>query len=93
MEVYFTELNQLYFDGYDIGKLVEDAWGDSDYEYTYTVEPIEVEKLFTIFKLYKGDRSGLLLEIQKQFSGNEAYSSFGAFMNKHHIKYSSSTWT
>ncbi len=45
MELYFDG-NQLVFDGYDIGKTVEDAWGDSDYEYSYTIEPAEVEMLY-----------------------------------------------
>jgi hypothetical protein len=42
MEIYFNDKDQLFFDGYDIGKSVEEVWGDSDYEYTYTIEPEEV---------------------------------------------------
>jgi hypothetical protein len=93
MEIYFNEKNQLYFDGYDIGKNVEDYWGDSDYEYTYTVEPEEVNKLYEIFNLKKGDRSGLLQAIKDRFSSNEAYSLFGKFMDKHNVEYDAFTWT
>jgi hypothetical protein len=93
MEIYFNDKGQLYFDGYDIGKSVEDYWGDSDYEYTYTVEPAEIEKFYTIFNLKSGDRKGLLQEIKKRFSVNEAYSLFGKFMDDHKIKYESFTWT
>ncbi len=93
MEIYFTEKGQLFFDGYDIGKTVEEAWGDSDYEYTYTIEPDQVEKLYEIFRLKHGDKNALLGEIKNRFSVNEAYSLFGEFLNTHNIKYKSFTWT
>jgi len=93
MEIYFTEKGQLFFDGYDIGKTVEAAWGDSDYEYTYTIEPDQVEKLYEIFRLKQGDKNELLGEIKNRFSVNEAYSLFGKFLNTHNIKYESFTWT
>ncbi len=37
MQIYFNEKDQLYFDGYDTGKFVEKTFGDSDYEYIYTI--------------------------------------------------------
>lgn len=66
MQVYFNEKDQLYFDGYDIGKSVEAAWGDSDYEYTYTIEPEEVNKFYPIFNLKPGDKRELLQEIKNR---------------------------
>lgn len=92
MQIYFNEKDQLYFDGYDIGKTVEEAWGDSDYEYTYTIEPEEVNKFYQIFNLRVGDKSGLLHAIKNRFSVNEAFTLFGDFMKEHSIKYDSSTW-
>jgi hypothetical protein len=92
IQIYVNNKEQLYFDGYDIGKSVEAAWGDSDYEYTYTIEPNEVNKFYQIFNLNPGDKQGLLREIQKRFSVNEAYSLFGEFMQLHNIKYNSFTW-
>lgn len=92
MEIYFTEKNQLYFDGYDIGEFVEKTWGDSDYEYTYTIEPEEVNKFYPIFNLETGDKSGLLQSLKDRFSVNEAYSLFGDFMKANDIKYESFTW-
>ena len=92
MELYFNEKNQLFFDGYDVGKTVESAWGDSDYEYCYTINPSEVKKLYKIFELEEGDRSALLHVIKGHFNGNKAYSLFGEFMNENDIEYSSSTW-
>ncbi len=93
MQIYFNEKEQLYFDGYDIGKSVGETWGDSDYEYTYTIEPDEVNKFYPIFNLKSGDKQGLLEGIKKQFSVNEAYSLFGEFMRINNIKYDSFTWT
>ena len=93
MEIYFNEINQLYFDGYDIGELVERIWGDSDYEYTYTIEPEEVNKFYPLFNLRNGDKSGLLQSLKDRFSVNEAYSLLGNFMNVHDIKYDSFIWT
>jgi hypothetical protein len=93
IEIYFNENDQLYFDGYDIGETVEKAWGDSDYEYTYTIEPEEVNKFYEIFDLRVGDKSGLLQAIKNRFSVNAAYTLFGDFMQEHNIKYDSFTWT
>ncbi len=93
MELYFNEKNQLFFDGYDIGKKVSDSWGDSDYEYCYVIEPIEIDKLYKIFQIKEGQRRKLLHSIKEHFNGNKAYSKFGVFMVKNEIKYSSSTWT
>jgi hypothetical protein len=92
MEMYFNEKGQLIFDGYDIGKSVDDWWGDSDYEYGYTIEVGEVEKLFSLFGVEDSNRHSLLLEIKKRFEGNKAYSKFGDFMEENNIDYSPSTW-
>lgn len=92
MEIYFNEKNQLYFDGYDIGEFVEKTWGDYDYEYTYTIEPEEVNKFYPIFNLRAGDQPGLLQSLKERFSVNKAYSLFGDFMKDNDIKYESFTW-
>ena len=92
MEMYFNKEGQLIFDGCDIGKTVDDCWGDSDYEYTYTIAPVEVEKFYPIFNLKVGDKTGLLHSIQNNFSINEAYSLFGEFMDKNNIIYDSFTY-
>ena len=93
MEIYFTDKGQLFFEGYDVGKTVEEVWGDSDYEYSYTIEPDEVNKFYEIFGLELGDKSGLLLEFKNRFSVNNAYSLFGDFMNTHNIKCKAFTWS
>ncbi len=93
MDMYFNEEGQLIFDGQDIGSGVEEQWGDSDYEYTYTIEPEEVKKLYAILGVPDSDKHSLLQEIKKRFAGNRAYSKFGKFMDDNNINYSSFTWT
>lgn len=93
MEMYFNEKGELIFDGYDIGKIVEEYHGDSDYEYTYTIQPEELNKFYPIFGLDIGDKIGLLTEIQKRFGVNEAYSLFGEFMRKNNIEFKHFTWS
>lgn len=92
MQLYFNEKGQLYFDGYDTGKSVQQIWGSSSYEYCYTIEPDEVTKFYSVFNLKDGDKSGLLQAIQKEFSVNKAYSLFGEFMLIHNIKHERFTW-
>lgn len=92
MDMYFNNDGQLIFDGQDIGKSVAEYWGDSDYEYTYTIEPAEVEKLYTLFGINNSDRHSLLIEIKKRFEGNMAYSKFGEFMKNNNIDFTASTW-
>jgi hypothetical protein len=92
MQIYFNEKDQLYFDGYDTGKSVEEAWGNSDHEYIYSIEPEEVNKFYPIFNLKDGDKSGLIQAIKKEFSVNEAYSLFGEFMLAHDIKHQRFIW-
>ncbi len=93
MQIYFNEKDQLYFDGYDTGKFVEEAWRNSDHEYIYTIEPEEVNKFYPVFSLVDGDKPGLLKAIKKEFSVNKAYSLFGEFMLAHNIRYKRFTWT
>jgi hypothetical protein len=92
MQIYFNEKGQLYFDGYDIGEKVKEIFGDSDYEYTYTIEPGEADRFYSIFNLKKGDKQSLLEVIKSQFSSNKAYSLFGDFMRHHDIKFVTFTW-
>lgn len=93
MELYFNEKEQLIFDGYDIGKRVEECWGDSDYEYSYTIEPLHVGKLFSVLNIDAGDKLSLLLELKKRFGNNRGYTDFGDFMTENNIEFDGFTWT
>lgn len=93
MELYFNDKGKLYFDGYDIGKSVETALGDSDYEYTYTIEPEEILKFYSLLEIRPGDKTELLLTLKSKFSGNYAYKELGKFMDNNKIRYSSFCWS
>lgn len=93
MEMYFNEKGQLIFDGFDVGKAVEDAMGDSDYEYTYTIESKEIIKLYSLFGIADCDKQKLLIEIKNRFEGNDAYSKFGEFLNENKIEHTAFQWT
>lgn len=92
MQLYFNAQNQLIFDGYDIGKSVEAAFGDSDYEYLHTIEPFEVNKFYPLFDCVENDKTALLQALKKHFSVNEAYTLFADFMKKNAIDFTSFVW-
>lgn len=92
MRLYFNDKNELVFDGYDIGKNVEELMGDSDYEYQYKICFEEAKKLAKLFKTDINKKSELLKEIKNRFNEYDAYSKFGDFMNKNNIEFESFTW-
>jgi len=92
MEIYFNKQNQLIFDGYDIGKRVEELLGESEYEYSYTIEFVEANKISKLFNINIAKKPTLLKEIKNRFNGNDAYSKFGNFMTENDIKFSRFTW-
>jgi hypothetical protein len=93
IEAYFNEAGGLVVDGYDIGKSVEDYFGDSDYEYVLTVPQPEVVKLYTLFLLYPNDPSALLRHLQSQFNTNHCYSDIKNFLEKNQVHYESFSWS
>lgn len=93
VEAYFNVTGSLVIDGYDIGKKVEEYWGDSDYEYSSTVAPDEVKKLYALFQLKDGERQELLLAIQARFNTNTCYSELQNFLDVNKIKYEGFSWT
>jgi hypothetical protein len=54
--VSITEAGGLQLDAQDMGKLVEEVWGDSDYEFWVTIPPEGLAKLARalVKKLYAG---------------------------------------
>lgn len=92
MKLYFNEQGQLIFEGLDCGETVKRAWGDFDYEYSYTIQPDQVARLYPLFGVDAPDRQALLQAIRQRFSFNEAYSRFGEFLQQHSIQFSASVW-
>jgi len=78
----------LKLDGYDIGKTVEDMWGDSDYEYSITVESANLIKLYELNKVDIGNKKKLISALSKFLSINEAYSVFHDYLRDNNIVFS-----
>ena len=92
VEAYF-EGESLVIDGYDIGKTVEECWGDSDYEYSTTVPVDEVKKLYPLFRVNDGDKLGLLEAIKNRFHDTHCFSDFSDFLMKNNIDANGFSWT
>jgi hypothetical protein len=92
VEAYF-EGEKLVIEGYDIGKKVEEVWGDSDYEYTTTVSENEVIKLYSLMGVNDSDKAGLLEAIAERYNTNTCYSQFNDFLSKNGIKTEGFSWT
>jgi len=92
MEIYFNDKEQLIFDGYDVGKAVKELKESYDYEYYYTIEMKEVQKIALLLKVPSEDKASILKAIKANFSGNDAYSKFGDFMRVGNINFETFTW-
>jgi hypothetical protein len=85
--------DELVIDGYDIGKRVEEAWGDSDYEYIMTIPATSVASLYGLLDVEAGNRKKLLKALAKRFHGNKCFSAIGNFLDQNSIKHKTFTWT
>lgn len=92
MDMYFNDEGQLIFDGCDIGKNVKDHWGDSNYEYMYTIDPEHVLKIYDFLTVTRGKKRALLTKIKELFAGEGAYRTFGEFLDKEKIEYCGYTY-
>ena len=93
IEAYFEASGNLMVEGYDIGKTVEEYWGDSDYEYAITIPPEEVDKLYRLAGILPGSQSELLFYLQKNFNANDCYSRLRAFLDQHNIRHEGFSWS
>ena len=92
IKAYFEGQN-LVVEGYDIGKIVEESWGDSDYEYVTNVPAEEVPKLYPLFDVKPGNKLELLYAIKDRFHDNFCYSNFSEFLRTNDIKSDGYSWT
>lgn len=90
VEAYFSD-GTLVVEGYDIGKRVEEYWGDSDYEYSTVVAEELLPALYQTLGV--STQAELLNELQIRFSGNHSYSQFQQFLESAGIPYSAQSWT
>jgi hypothetical protein len=93
VEAYFDDLGNLVVEGYDIGKTVEEFLGDSDYEYSSTIAPHEVDKLYLVLGIPQGAKKELLTCLQSRFNTNTCYSELRDFLDQNKIKHEGFSWT
>jgi len=86
------ENDKLIIDGYDIGKTVEEAWGDSDYEYVMTIPAENVRPLYGLLGVEADDRKALLDALDKRFHGNKCFSAIGDFLDQNSIDHETFRW-
>jgi len=86
------ENEDLVVEGYDIGKVVEESWGDSDYEYSVTVRKADIPKLCQELEISSSDPMEILQHIAKRFNGNHSYSAFRDFLEEHDIEHEGFSW-
>ena len=91
IDAYF-EGEVLVIDGYDIGKRVEEFWGDSDYEYIIKIPKAGVEFLFSYLQIESGNRKKLLLALAARYNSNSCYSDICKLMEDNKIKCEGFTW-
>ncbi len=73
----------LTFTGQDLGPLVEEVWGDLDYEYWYTLDKEAADQLISVIH-GEGD---LKAALQENFSGTEGLSRLKKLCDQHGIRY------
>ena len=89
IEAYFHG-DKLVIEGYD--KRVEEAFGDSDYEYSVTVTGDEVIKLYSLMQVKESDKEGFLKAIADKYHTNTCYSEFRDFLDRNGIKSEGFSW-
>jgi hypothetical protein len=92
IEAYFDEVGALVVEGYDIGKTVEEYWGDSDYEYSIKVSPEELKKLYVLLKLEPHSGEALLTYLQENYKTNTCYSDLRTFLDRNGIRHEGFSW-
>jgi hypothetical protein len=91
IEAYF-EGDALIIDGYDIGKKVEDYWGDSDYEYKLTIPPVSVAFLYNYLGI-AASRELLLQTLATRFNTNTCFSDIRNVLDQHRQPCEGFSWT
>jgi hypothetical protein len=78
----------LLISGQDLGPDVEEFWGDSDYEYFYSLTLDDTRKLHDLLKTDSKQDIGLLELIKLYFSDLDGCDNFKKYCDQHDIQYS-----
>ena len=79
-------------DGQDIGKTVEEAWGDSDYEYQVRVKSEHIPMLFRALGIDERNSKELVDLIAREINGNFSYRDFQKFLGVLKIPFETFTY-
>jgi hypothetical protein len=91
VDAYFKEGN-LVVEGIDIGKSVEDAWGDSDYEYSITVKKDNLDALCNSLGIETDNQDVILKKMEEKFSGEKGFPAFSDFLRQNGIDFDPFSW-
>jgi hypothetical protein len=92
IELYFDDLGQLIFDGYDIKNIIEEDPCKSPYQYTYTIKEEELCKLYQALNITNGNQIEILQKLKEHFGCRSAFILMRRFMNQYGIKFSVFAW-
>lgn len=91
IEAYFDG-GFLVVDGYDIGKQVEQYWGDSDYEYSVKIPAAGIDFLYRYLEVEPNNQSNLLQALAYRYNSNSCYSDIRKLMEENKIKCEGFSW-
>lgn len=92
IEAFFGADGSLIVEGYDIGKTVEEYWGDSDYEYSITILPDEVNKIYAVLKIQPDDQAQLLSYLKQHYNTNTCYSEIRNWLDLNGVQHVGFSW-
>jgi hypothetical protein len=78
---------QLKIEGQDLGSIVEENYGDLDYEYFYSLSKTDTKKLHELLKNDSNSNKGLLELMSVYFSGVYGCAKFRDYCEKNSLKY------
>ena len=87
----------LQISGHDLGPCVEESWGDEDYEYWYSFDKANTEKLIAAIHGEEDPEAALIREFSgeegcSRLSGEEGCSRLESFCSEKKIKYRFSSY-
>ena len=84
---------KLNIEGQDLGLKVADTWGDSEYEYFYSLSAVNTKKLYQSLKKQSESVADLLMLVKEYFSGVNGCQRFRDFCDVHKIDYEFHSFT
>jgi hypothetical protein len=92
IELYFDDVGNLVFDGYDVKNIIDDDPRESKYQFTYTIKEEELCKLYCALHIMEGDQTVILQTLKERFGGPDAFLLVRRFMYRKGIPFSVFAW-